>query len=321
MSTIESVPVVRYKPFDERMLDVQYRTLTEKVLTRGELEPETPQGYQALILFGETHMVFHLENGIPVITERDVCSGERSIFSQAIGELCAFLNGASTQEDMERFGCYWWKPWTSKELLERIDVDVAPGELGAGSYPGGWTRFPMPDGGTFNQIRGLLRQMREWPYLLRHYVSPWIPYYTYRAQEGMLPKVVVAPCHGWFNIHLSPTRRELSLHHMQRSADVLCGLPGNLIQYAVLAMMFAQVLGYTAKKLCYTISHANMYVSNDPEHDQRIPARQLLQTSPERLPTVHLDPSVDDLFAFRREHFSIWDYWPRRPRMRIWTPV
>src|SRR5581483_3589103 len=53
---------------------------------------------------------FPLENGFPLITERDL-SGK--LFDQALGELCGFLNGARTLEALKSFGNHWWKNWVT----------------------------------------------------------------------------------------------------------------------------------------------------------------------------------------------------------------
>ena len=47
----------------------------------------------------------------------------------------------------------------------------------------------------------------------------------------------------------------------------------------------------------------------------------MLDTAPQPLPTVLLDPGVRDIFAFRAHHFTVSDYHPQLRRRRIPTPV
>ncbi len=69
---------------------------------------ETKQGEQALALAGHC-MRFPMAHGAAVITERSI----KGFVSKAIGELCAFINGARTLEELAEFGCDWWDAWAT----------------------------------------------------------------------------------------------------------------------------------------------------------------------------------------------------------------
>ncbi len=92
-----------YKPFDERIPDNQYKMLLWEVLEYG-VEAQSQQGVNAITLMAPHSMRFDLSNGFPVITERNI----KSFWNQSIGEICAFINGARTLKDLEKFGCHWW---------------------------------------------------------------------------------------------------------------------------------------------------------------------------------------------------------------------
>ena len=307
--------MIEYLPFDKRVPDTQYRDLLLRILTTGEEVP-TEHGVSALKVIGHA-MRFPLANGFPVVTERDVArepkNGRRpSLFHQALGELCAFLNGAHTQQDLEQFGCYWWDPWVTAEHCEKFGLP--PGDLGPGSYGAAFRRFPTAEGTPFDQLRHLIEQVKERPDARHHELSPWIPQYVLTGHEGGR-RVVVPPCHGWVHVHVNSRTRTLTLTHRQRSADAPVGLVFNLIHYAALTLMIAQVTGYRANELVYWIDDAHIYLN------QLEDVRVMLATEPQRLPTVTLDPAIADLFAFRPQHFALRDYYPRLPRRRIATPV
>jgi thymidylate synthase len=78
--------------------------------------------------------------------------------------------------------------------------------------------------------------------------------------------------------------------------------------------MLAQVIGYTLREVVYTFSDVHIYES------QYEKVKELIAREPKRLPTVLLDPSLSDIFAFRPEHFSLTDYEPH-PKMLIPTPL
>lgn len=302
--------MITYKPFSQRKPDSQYRQLLWLIKENGEAV-ETQQEHPALCLFGH-QMRFRLDNGFPIITERDLVSGTKSILCQSLGELFAFLHGARTQKELEQFGCWWWKDWVTPEKC--VKRGLKPEDLGDGSYGAAWVHFPTKDGAEFNQIQHLVEQIRELPHLRTHFVSPWIPQYIGRG-KGKTQKVVVAPCHGWFHVRINPAAGELSLHHFQRSADVAVGLACNLIEYAALTLMLAQVTGYKAKELVYTLSDAHIYFG------QLNDVCDMLTTEPQPLPTVTVNPEVKNLLDFRQQDFLVQDYKPQLSRRKIWTPI
>jgi len=303
-----------YRPFEQRVPDGQYRDLLLRILTSGE-EVVTEHGVAALKVIGHA-MRFPLANGFPVITERDVAREQNkkrpSPFHQAIGEICAFLNGAQTQQELEQFGCFWWDRWVTAEHCE--EFGLAPGDLGPGSYGAAFRRFPTAGGVPFDQVRHLIDQIKTRPAARHHELSPWLPNFVL-ATNGGRRRVVVPPCHGWVHVHVNTGTGELTLTHRQRSADVPVGLAFNLIHYAALALMIGQVTGYQPKELVYWIDDAHIYLNQIED------VQAMLATAPQRFPTVHVDPDITDIFAFRYHHFAVTDYYPRLPRRRIPTPV
>ena len=295
------------KPIAERTPDHQYHDLLRKITDEG-VEVSPIQGEKSKMVLGH-QMRFSFANGFPMITERDL-SGR--FMTGALAEHIAFLHGARTQEELTKWGCPWWKRWVTKE---RCDIFGLPeGDLGPGSYGPAWTAFPTSEGAPFNQIEHVVRQIKERPNLRTHIISPWIPQYTLQ-HSGLPPrKVVVAPCHGYLHILVFPNTKEISVHHFQRSGDVPVGVVFNIIQYAAFTMMLGQVTGYTPKELVYTLSDAHIYES------QYEKVKELLIREPRAFPTMTIDPTITDIFAFRPEHFTVSDYAPHEA-MVIPTPV
>jgi len=82
------------------------------------------------------------------------------------------------------------------------------------------------------------------------------------------------------------------------------GSPFNIASYALLTMMVAQVPGLAPGDFVHTLGDTHIY-SNHVEQ-----VREQLTRSPGPLPTMHLDPDVTDLFAFRYEDFRLEGYDP-----------
>jgi thymidylate synthase len=287
---------VQYRAPEDRKPDSQYRDLLARILAEGEPVP-TRQGPPALTLMQQT-MRFDLANGFPLITERSM----KSFWRKPIGELCAFINGATSLAELAEFGCDWWDPWATPEKTAKRGLP--PGHLGPGSYGGAFRHFPTADGGEFDQFAHLVQQLSELPYDRTHFVSPWIPQYQVRG-HGKVPQTTIAPCHGW--VHVRVLGSGLHLHMFQRSGDVPVGVPSNMIQYAALLLMLEQLTGIGAVAYYHTISDAHIYA------DQVDSVQRMLERQPRRLPTVRLTAAgrqVTGIHDFRAEHFELADYDP-----------
>jgi thymidylate synthase len=291
------------KPLDDRSPDSQYQRLLRDILARGE-RIISQQGVDALTLMGPNPLHFKVEDGFPIINERNMAPKESenlpvTIWRQAIAEIIAFINGARTQKELEQFGCFWWQAWTTEAKCKKRGLET--GDLGPGSYGAAFHDFPTSEGPSFNQWKHVIEQIKEEPQLRTHFVSPWVPQYIGRG-KGKVQKVVVAPCHGW--VHLRVINNKLTLHMFQRSADVPVGVPANLVQYGALLLMIAQATGLEPYEYVHSFSDAHIYVDQIPA------VETMLAREPRKLATMKLDPSITDLFAFRKEHFTLQDYTP-----------
>lgn len=291
------------KPYEQRTPDDQYKKLLQSILDNGVRVP-SQQGPEAIMLFGANPMRFKLENGYPMLTERNLAPKESerlpvTIWRQAIAEIIGFINGARTLKQLEEYGCSWWAPWGTEEKTKKRGLEV--GDLGPGSYGAAFHDFPTSEGENFNQFKTIVQQIKEEPQLRTHFISPWVPQYTSRV-KGRTQKVVVCPCHGW--VHLRVVGTKLSLHMFQRSGDVPVGVPSNMIQYSALLMMIAQATGLEPYEYVHTISDAHIYV------DQLDAVKTILEREAKPFPTMTLNNKTTDLFAFRHPDFELSDYNP-----------
>ena len=291
------------KPLSERTIDSQYQQLLKDILEKGVRTP-SQQGEDALTLIGPNPLHFKLDNGFPIINERNMAPKESenlpvTVWRQAIAEICAFINGVRTQKSLEEFGVSWWKSWLTEEKCKKRGLET--GYLGPGSYGAAFHDFPTAEGEKFNQFKFLIQQIKEQPQLRTHFVTPWIPQYTYRVKDRQ-QKVVVCPCHGW--IHIRIIDNKLTLHMFQRSADVPVGVPSNMVQYAALTMAIAQATGLEPYEYVHSFSDAHIYVNQVPA------VETMLSREPKKLATMTLGPKVKDIFELRKEHFTLSDYEP-----------
>ncbi len=88
----------------------------------------------------------------------------------------------------------------------------------------------------------------------------------------------------------------------QRSQDVLTANNWNVVQYAVLVHMLAQVCGMKAGELVHVIADAHIY-------DRHIPlVEELIARTPYDAPKFWLNPEIDDFYAFTRNDVKVEGY-------------
>jgi len=295
-----------YLPYAERTPSSAYRDMLRTIVDSGT-RVRTKQGVDALAVAG-VQMRFAMAHGAAVITERSI----KGFARKAIGELCAFINGARTLAELAEFGCDWWGPWASAEKCE--SRGLAPGDLGPGSYGHAFRHFTTdfdgdPEG--FDQFGALVRKLRDLPEDRTAFVSPWIPQANHREQ-GVKSRNTIAPCHGW--VHALVFDGKLHLVHNQRSGDTPIGVPSNMVQYNALGVMLEHLTGYELVEYVHWIQYAHIYVN------QLEQVREMLAREPRALPTLRLNDAgraITDIHDFRGEHFEIDDYDPHPPISNI----
>lgn len=107
-----------------------------------------------------------------------------------------------------------------------------------------------------------------------------------------------------FNVTQEKGEDKLTLNGIlnQRSQDVLAANNWNVVQYAVLLHMLAQVCGMKVGELVHVIADAHIY-------DRHIPIiKELIGREPQPAPKFWLNPEVTDFYAFTRNDVKVEDY-------------
>ena len=88
----------------------------------------------------------------------------------------------------------------------------------------------------------------------------------------------------------------------QRSNDMLTANNWNVVQYAILLIMFAQVSGLKAGELVHVIADAHIY-------DRHIPlVKEILQNPRHKAPKLIVDDSITNFYDFTVDSFKLVDY-------------
>ncbi len=250
----------------------QYLDLMRHVRDHG-VKKDDRTGTGTVSVFGY-QMRFDLAEGFPAVTTKKLH------FRSIIHELLWFLRGDTNIAYLKENGVSIWDEWADEN-----------GDLGP-VYGAQWRSWPTPDGGHIDQISQVLEQLRHNPDSRRIIVSAW--------NVGELDRMALPPCHALFQFYVADGRLSCQLY--QRSADIFLGVPFNIASYALLTLMMAQVTGLRPGEFIHTLGDAHLYLNHLEQADLQ------LSREPLPLPTMRLNPEVDDLFAFRYEDFTLEGY-------------
>lgn len=107
-----------------------------------------------------------------------------------------------------------------------------------------------------------------------------------------------------FNVTQKKDEEKLTLNAIlnQRSQDVLAANNWNVVQYAVLLHMLAQVCGMKVGELVHVIADAHIY-------DRHIPIiEELIKREPLEAPAFWLNPEIHDFYQFTRDDVKVENY-------------
>ena len=251
-----------------------YLDLMQNVLTHGTKKSDRT-GTGTLSVFGY-QMRFDLAEGFPLVTTKK-CHVKSIIY-----ELLWFLQGDTNIKYLKENGVRIWDEWAD-----------ANGNLGP-VYGKQWRSWAAPDGRVIDQISEVVAQIKKNPDSRRLIVSAW--------NVGELDKMALAPCHAFFQFYVADGKLSCQLY--QRSADIFLGVPFNIASYALQTLMIAQVCGLKPGDFVHTFGDAHLY-SNHMEQ-----TREQLLREPRPLPTMKINPAVNNIFDFKFDDFTLEGYDP-----------
>lgn len=250
----------------------QYLDLMRHVRDNG-VTKEDRTGTGTRSVFGY-QMRFNLADGFPLVTTK------KCHLRSIIHELLWFLQGDTNIKYLKDNGVRIWDEWADEN-----------GDLGH-VYGYQWRSWPTPDGRHIDQISQVIDQIKNNPDSRRLIVSAW--------NVGEIEEMALPPCHAFFQFYVADGKLSCQLY--QRSADIFLGVPFNIASYALLTMMVAQVCNLGLGDFVHTLGDAHLYSNHMEQTDLQ------LSREPFPLPTMKINPAVDNIFDFKFEDFELVGY-------------
>ena len=146
--------------------------------------------------------------------------------------------------------------------------------------------------GEMDQVDRVIYDLKNNPYSRRIMTN------IYVHQD--LHEMNLYPCA--YSMTFNVTGNKLNAILNQRSQDILTANNWNVVQYAVLVHMLAQVCGYEVGELVHVIADAHIY-------DRHIPlVKELISREPLPAPTFWINPEIKDFYDFTVDDVRLDNY-------------
>ncbi len=215
---------------------------------------------------------YDLSKEFPILTLR------RTAFKSAIDEILWIWQKKSN--NIHDLNSHIWDSWADES-----------GSIGKAYGYQLSVKHKYPEG-EFDQVDRVLFDLKNNPHSRRILTN----IYTFAD----LSEMHLYPCAYSMTFNVSGDTLNGILN--QRSNDVAVANNWNVVQYAALLMMFAQVSGLKVGELVHVIADAHIY-------DRHIPVVEKMLKNPTfPAPKVTLNPNVKNFYDFKVEDFSIEGY-------------
>jgi thymidylate synthase len=146
--------------------------------------------------------------------------------------------------------------------------------------------------GEMDQVDNVLSQLKHTPYSRRILTNIF--------NFSDLSEMGLEPCAYSMTFNVTENRLNAILH--QRSQDILAANGWNVMQYAVLVHMFAQVSGLVPGEFVHVIADAHIY-------DRHVPiVKELIERPAYPAPTFWINPEIKDFYDFTTDDVRLDDY-------------
>jgi thymidylate synthase len=232
---------------------------------------------------------FDISDGkIPLLTTK------RVYLKGIIEELLFFCRGDTDTSILENNGVKIWTGNTSRDFLDKRGLEhYRQGVMGP-MYGWMWRHYGAQYSqafsdtskidktkiGGFDQLAHIETLLKKDPFSRRIYMSNLNPKDSH--------KMVLEPCHTYLQLYVTEEngQKYLSGYFTMRSNDIGCGLPFNLVSYAILVHVLALRADMKPKEIVYNACDAHIYKNHIAQINEQT------TRTPRPVPHLTIDDSV-----------------------------
>lgn len=211
-----------------QIIDDIYMDLVNKIIAKGEIKK--CRNGKTKSIFGAMLKTNNLYLEFPILRSRKI------YFEGLLGEMKMFFGLEEfSKENFNKEGCKFWDSWADQD--GNIDID----------YGIKWRSFRGVD-----QLKELLKNLIVEPFSRRHILTGWDP-----ASTPALPC-----CHLLYQFSVD---KDMTLHMTwyQRSADVMLGLPSDLVSAGLMLRAIAKLTELKPGSITIFLGDAHIYEKHE----------------------------------------------------------
>lgn len=254
-------------PFDN-----QYKDSLQRILIKGTESTDRTSVGKNFKVFNVNYDICMSHGGnqyvLPAITGRKVFP------KNALEELLWYLRGSTDVSELNSKGVNVWNGNSSREFLDSAGLkSLKEGHIGK-AYGHQFRKLPGND-----QFKELCYNLIHNPDSRRMLINLWNP--------NDLKEMALTPCAYCYDFMVEGNLLHLKL--IQRSGDMILGVPTNIMIAAFFQNLLCKLLGFTPGRLAHSITNAHIY-------ENLIEATHLILSNYGKVPSIDGTPRQRDAF-------------------------
>lgn len=251
-------------------IDWDYQWMIHQIMTDGE------------VVQGRNSEVKKLRNLSLEITSTPLISIRRTAWKNCLREMEWFLSGSNNINNLHGSVRHWWKPWADER----------------GFVPNNYAVQLRNFHGKFNsvdQVQYLIESVKDEPTSRRNVITTW------NTADMLNPNTLITNCHGSLIVADVDNDNKLHLTMIQRSADMMLGVPHNMLQYWAFLMYLAHQTGREVGSLHWQGVNCHIYKAH---YDAANEISDKIKNTDKKIITPNLiyTPTSDE---FKADDFSL----------------
>lgn len=157
-------------------------------------------------------------------------------------------------------------------------------------WPVYWRQWRNFNWQNIDQLKNAIEQIKNNPENRRIIVSAWNP--------AEIEKMLLPPCHSFFQFNVDTKNKKLDLQLYQRSADMFLWVPFNIASYSALLLLISKITWLKPGTFTHTLWDAHIYKNHYSQVDLQ------LSREPKKLPELNILKNIETLKDLEKLEWS-----------------